>query len=166
MHCSLLDGREENGLSNMNMRFEKPTFDLLRKMGWTEHRAVDPAPFLACLLADGYEPFPKIKPFLQRFGGLSGDMPAYRVAGAFDRIDFHPAHAISCTCREQVTAYEARVHEKLLPVGMAYNRYMTLLLSQTGRLFGGYDDFLCLIGNDVQEAMSNLFERRDMPEVS
>ncbi|MCE3605158.1 SUKH-3 domain-containing protein [Massilia sp. P8910] len=149
----------------MNTKFEKTTFDFLRKMGWTEHRAADPAPFLACLVAEGYALFPIVRPFLQRFGGLGGDMPAYRVAGAFDRIDFQPAHAISCTCRAQVTEYEARVHEKLVPIGMAYNRHMTLLLSQSGRLFGGYDDFLCLIGNDVPEAMTNLFERRDMPDV-
>ncbi|MDQ1817396.1 SUKH-3 domain-containing protein [Massilia sp. CCM 9210] len=149
----------------MNMKFEKPTFDFLRKMGWTEHRAVDPAPFLACLVADGYELFPKARPFFQRFGGLGGDMPAYRVAGAFDRIDFHPAHAISCTCREQVSAYEARVHQKLVVIGMAYNSHMTLLLSDTGRMYGGYDDFLCLIGNDVHDGITNLFGRRQMPEV-
>ncbi|MDQ1834242.1 SUKH-3 domain-containing protein [Massilia scottii] len=149
----------------MNRKFEEPTFDFLRKMGWTEHRAVDPAPFLACLVADGYELFPAARRFFQRFGGLGGDMPAYRVAGAVDRIDFHPAHAIRCTCRQQVSAYEARVHEKLVVIGMAYNEHMTLLLSDGGRILGGYDDFLCLIGNDVHDGISNLFDRRQMPEV-
>ncbi|WP_308613263.1 SUKH-3 domain-containing protein [Massilia mucilaginosa] len=60
---------------------------------------------------------------------------------------------------------KARVHEKLIVIGMAYNRYMTLMLSESGRMLGGYDDFLCLIGTDVQDGMSNLFDRRQMPEL-
>ena len=149
----------------MQMKFEKTTYDFLKKMTWTDHRDVDPAPFLACLVADGYTLFPQAKRFFQRFGGLGGDMPAYRVAGVFDRIDFDPAQAICYTSRETVSDYEARVHEKLLVIGMAYNRHMTLMLSESGRMLGGYDDFLCLIGNDVQEGMSNLFDRREMPEL-
>lgn len=147
------------------MKFEKTTYDFLRKLGWSEHRSVDPAPFLACLLAHGYVRFSQAKQFFQRFGGLAGDMPAYRVAGAFDRIDFDPARTIACTCRETVLAYEARVHEKLVVIGMAYNGHLVLLLSESGRVYGGYDDHLCLIGTDVQDAMSNLFDRRQMTEV-
>lgn len=78
-------------------------------MGWSEQREVDPAPFLASLAADGYVRLPQAKRFFQRFGGLAGDMPAYRVAGALDRIDFDPARTIACTCRETVRSYEARV---------------------------------------------------------
>ncbi|RSZ59621.1 hypothetical protein HF313_12780 [Massilia atriviolacea] len=108
-------------------------------MGWSEQREVDPAPFLASLAADGYVRFPQAKRFFQRFGGLAGDMPAYRVAGALDRIDFDPARTIACTCRETVRSYEARVQETLVVIGMAYNGHMVLLLSESGRVYGGYD---------------------------
>ncbi|NHZ95130.1 SUKH-3 domain-containing protein [Massilia sp. CCM 8734] len=152
-------------MGNMQLIFDATTYEYLRKMRWTPHREVLPAPFLACLVADGYTVFPKAKQFFQRFGGLGGDMPAYRVEGALDRIDFDPARAIACTCRETVREYEARVQEQLAVIGMAYNGYMTLLLSESGRMFGGYDDFLCLIGTDVQDGMNKLFNRRQMPEL-
>ena len=147
------------------MKFNQPTSDFLSKMGWTDSRSVDTHSFLECLLNDGYKLFPASSAFLKNFGGLDGAMPAYRKDGVFERIHFNIEEAINNIYREKVITYEERVGEQLVVIGEAYNGHLTLLLSASERVYGGYDDYLCLLGNTVEQGITALFERTTVSEV-
>ncbi|WP_083941063.1 SUKH-3 domain-containing protein [Pseudoduganella violaceinigra] len=147
------------------MKFQKTTIDFLKSMGWSEDRRVDACIFITSLIDDGYEPFPMAVSFLENFGGLDGSMPAYRVKGELERIHFNPKEAIDEIYREKVVTYEARIGERLVVVGSANNGHLTLVLSPQGRMFGANDDYLCLLGNSVEEGITALFENVDAEEV-
>lgn len=138
----------------------------LSDLGWCPNRHVDPSLYLSSLSGDGYEQFPQISEFLANFGGLDGLMPTFRKEGEYERIHFNPTEAVGNVYREKVSTYESRVGEQLAVVGEAYNGHLSLLLSSNGRLFGAYDDYLCLLGNNVIEGIATLFERREAEEVA
>jgi hypothetical protein len=149
-----------------HMKFEKPTSDFLRQMHWSEDRTIDTHSYLRRLSEDGYTLSPPVESFLECFGGLEGLMPAYVENTKLERIHFDPVEAIGNIYREKVATYEERVGEPLVAVGEAYNGHLTLMLSATGRMYGGYDDFLCLLGNSAAEAIVTLFERKGAKEIS
>lgn len=147
------------------MEATTPAFEFLSAMGWSPDRWIDPSPFLDALSDDGYTPFPLATDFLSRFGGLAGNMPAHRVENYLERIHFLPDEAINAIYKERVQTYEERTGERLIVVGEAYNGHLTLMLSDQGRLYGGYDDYLCCFGSDIAEGLANLFARggREVP---
>ena len=147
------------------MIFTKPTIDFLKKMGWSPDRCTEPASLLTSLSDEGYGLFPLIQDFLASFGGLEGEMPAYRKEDEMEQIHFHPEIALEAIYREKVMTYEDRVEEQLVVVGEAYNGHLTLMLSGSGKFFGGYDDYLCLLGNNVAEGITALFEQKESKEI-
>jgi hypothetical protein len=147
------------------MKFEKPTSDFLRQMHWSEDRTIDTHSYLRRLSEDGYTSTPPIETFLESFGGLEGMMPAHVENAILERIHFDPVEAIGNVYRERVATYEERVGEPLVVVGEAYNSHLTLMLSATGRMYGGYDNFLCLLGNNAAEALVALFEHKGVKEI-
>ncbi|UXI65977.1 SUKH-3 domain-containing protein [Tahibacter amnicola] len=137
----------------------------LKDMGWCEERIVDPTPFFSAMRDEGYPYFPTSSHFLSKFGGMVGKMPSYRDSTVKQSVHFNPTLAMEHIYREKVIAYEHRVSEELVVVGELYDGHMVLMLSRTGKLFGAYDDFLCLFGNSIEEGLNSLFEQRDVIEI-
>jgi hypothetical protein len=62
-------------------------------------------------------------------------------------------------------SYFSRVGGKhLCPIGQAYS-HMTLMVDTEGTIYGGYDDFLCLLGRDGQEALVAICANKKFPEL-
>lgn len=147
------------------MRIDKQAFDILQSMSWSEARRIDPAPFIAALEEEGYRVFPAAVSFIERFGGLSGKKPGYRIHDSWKEIHFDPRRTIQNIYRERVVEYECRIGEPLVAVGESDNMHMTLLISETGRMLAGYDDELFLLGNDPIEGLNALFENKETPRI-
>ena len=61
--------------------------------------------------------------------------------------------------------YSHRVGKKLCSVGEASDAYMILAMSSDGEVFGGFDDFLCYIGNSGDDAIEALCSGREVQKI-
>src|SRR5579872_6240667 len=119
----------------------------LAEAGWSGTRSVDIAHYRAALEAEGYELHAHASSFLRSFGGLR------LVAPGDQHFHFNAADAARSGSPDWVVeTYAKRVGEPLCAIGEAFNGHLVLAMSPTGRVFGGYDDELILIGNDESEA--------------
>ncbi|MDR2492186.1 MAG: SUKH-3 domain-containing protein [Coriobacteriales bacterium] len=146
-------------LSNVTQKF-------LTDAGWDESRRVDIAAYVDRLEEEGYAVNPFAEEFLSRFGGLELLQPLYNRENKFEKLYFDPLRACDEIYREKVETYEGRTGESLVVVGMAYNEYYVLMVSDTGKMYGAYDNFLALVGNTYEEALDTMFLCREMPEVT
>ena len=55
------------------------------------------------------------------------------------------------------------VGEPLCPVGLACRDYLVIVMGVSGRVFGGYDECLVLLGDTPEEAIDNLCNGRRPP---
>lgn len=128
----------------------------LTTMSWSEDRRVDPSSWLDFLeKEEGYAIFEAAENFLRRFGGLEGTAP--ESLSSVEKVHFNPIKAAETIYRDRVIAYEERAKERLVIVGESNNSHLTLMISESGRLFAGYDDYLFLLGDDELEGLNKLF---------
>ncbi|GAA0178462.1 SUKH-3 domain-containing protein [Clostridium sediminicola] len=147
------------------MELSQATKNILEKAGWTSCRKIDIQSYIDALIEDEYEINDKAKIFLAEFGGLELIHPAYRVPNEMDKSHFDPICAISVIYRERVETYEERIGEKLIVIGQGYNEYLVLLISESGKIFGAYDDFLTCLGNNHFEALEAICLQKETPEI-
>lgn len=148
------------------MELSQSTKKILENAGWNSLRHIDIQPYQEALSLDGYEISDKAKTFFAEFGGLELVHPAYRVSNEIDHTHFDPLRAISGICHERVETYEERIGEKLVVIGEGYNEQLVLLISESGRIFGAYDDFLTCLGNNTFEALDAICQRKETPKIS
>jgi hypothetical protein len=148
------------------MELSQSTKKILENAGWNPLRHIDIQLYQEALSSDGYEMSDKAKSFLVEFGGLELAHPAYRVANEMDNTHFDPLRAISGICHERVETYEERIGEKLVVIGEGYNEQLVLMISESGRIFGAYDDFLTCLGNNPLEALDAICQRKETPEIN
>ncbi|MBI3259085.1 MAG: SUKH-3 domain-containing protein [Ignavibacteriae bacterium] len=141
------------------------SYNFLTEMGWTAARDINPTVYLDHLSREGYKIFPTAIDFFKSFGGLDGRMPAYRVEGEFDRVHFKPEEATEVIYQEKVGTYEERIGAPLVVIGAAYNDHLILLLSNNGKMLGCYDEYLCLLGDNVADGLIALFEGKESVEI-
>ncbi len=128
----------------------------LTAISWSEDRRVDPSFWLDFLeKEEGYAIFEAAENFLRRFGGLEGTVPAS--LSSVEKVHFNPIKAAETIYRDRVITYEERVKERLVIVGESNNSHLTLMISESGRLFAGCDDYLFLLGDDELEGLNKLF---------
>ncbi|HCS8577015.1 TPA: SUKH-3 domain-containing protein, partial [Escherichia coli] len=53
--------------------------------------------------------------------------------------------------------YEPLVNKRLCPVGVGFSEHMTYFISDDGALYGGFDNYFCIIGGNINDAMLHLF---------
>lgn len=51
---------------------------------------------------------------------------------------------------------------KLCPIGEAARGYLTLMMDDTGKVYGSYDDFFALVGNSGADAIEALCSGKDL----
>jgi hypothetical protein len=141
------------------------TIDYLKEMGWNPSRKIDYDSILKEISNDGYMIFPSAVKFIESFGNLEGRLPAFKREGPYEKIHFSPVQAMENIYRERVETYETRVSEKLVIVGEAYNGNLVILISQCGKLYGAYDDYLCLLGQTPEQGIESLFEKIPSVEI-
>lgn len=147
------------------MSFSERTMKFLKEAGWTPERSKDTSLFRRKLTDDGYSYPECVDEFLKSFGGLELRQPAFRVPNAYDTLHFDPFQASYRTFRERIETYEKRVGEPLTIIGEAYNGYLVLVMTPTGKVYGGYDNFLAIYGKDYEEAIENIYQCIKTPEI-
>ena len=146
------------------MLLSEETKKILRQYGWSPERKVDAKPFVDGLKAEGYVVFERAVEFLGQYGGLYLKMPQYRGSG-WDTLHFDAILAAGRIFIDNVWFYEGRVGEKLVPVGEAYNGHYVLMLSESGKMYGAYDDLLRLAGQDCEDAIESMYRRLETPKI-
>ena len=105
--------------------------------------------------------------FLREFGGLTVVYPHVRATGSEDNFVVSAKVAVLGRYAYQwVTDYNRRAGSKFLtPVGEAARGYLILMMDQSGRVLGGYDPFLAVIGGSGDEAIETLCSGTSFTEV-
>lgn len=74
--------------------------------------------------------------------------------------------AIRGTYSSRVREYERRVGEDLWPVGFTGSGHVVLMMSASGKVYGGYDDYLALYGEGGRIAIRNIADGESVVRVS
>jgi hypothetical protein len=149
----------------IKMKISNTTLKFLEKSGWNSCRNIDITIYQEAHEAEGYKLSNIAEEFLKQFGGIEIVHPAFRVPNAFDKTHFDPIKAIRAIYRGNVEEYEERVGESMVLIGEAYNRHLVLLMSESGKIYGAYDDYLTKLGDNSYEALNALCESKETPEV-
>ncbi len=143
------------------MCISKKTETLLKKAGWNNDRKIDISDYVETLMAGGYILNDVVKEFLSKFGGLRVCHPHAKVVNEDDNFHLDPIGATKSILIERVNSYEERVEEKLVVIGEAHDRHMVLMMSLSGKMYAGYDDFLVEIGENGYTALETLCEGKE-----
>ena len=139
------------------MNISKNILDELEKKGWYPQRKINIDEIVRVLHEEGYDLNKYALNFFEQFAFLEFEHPAFRIEGKFDKIHFNPLETCENIYREKVETYENRIGESLVVIGEAYNGYLTLMISNSGKIYGAYDDFLTLKGESLEIALENFF---------
>ena len=133
--------------------FSPSTLAYLAQAGWKVGRKVWTIKYSVFLTGEGYAWFPAVAEFLAEFGGLLIEFK--REDGGPDMIDLDACEASSGFDSRWVTEdYIQRIGQtKFCAIGQAYSNHMLLFMDEAGRVYGGFDDFLCFIGKSGAEAI-------------
>ena len=148
----------------MDIRTTSSINKILLAAGWYEKRAIDVRNIYDFLTSEGFVWGSTIETFLREFGNLSYSF----VDKDFQRQIFHfsPLVALAGIHKGWVlNDYAPRVNKDLCIIGQARNGYMTLSMAKDGSVYGGYDDFLCYIGENGEKAIENLVNEVDLVEI-
>lgn len=125
-------------------RFSLNTQTLLTQAGWYPGRSVITWRQRLSLAVEGYCWFAAVSTFLQEFAGLSVSFPRQ---GSHDVVHFNARQAAAGIDASWVLhEYAKRLgNARLCVIGQAYSNHMVLFMDERGYVYGGYDEYLCLI---------------------
>jgi hypothetical protein len=132
--------------------------------GWLENKSRDVEPFKNTYKKERYTILPAALRFLEQFGGLEGEHRANH-GEKKSRFTFDACQAAEDIPKERVDVYALRFGQALIPVGEIDSGHVTLLISDSGSLLGGFDNYLWLLGNTVEEGLNTIFESRNYNEL-
>jgi hypothetical protein len=137
---------------------------LLAKAGWYPGRTIFTISYRFALWKDGYPWFTVVEAFLREFGSLRVTVSRH---GQTDTFHFNVAKATGGVDASWVQEnYAERIGtNKLCVIGQAHTDYLLLFMSEAGKVYGGYDDYLCFIADSGEEAIEALCQNRPVQEI-
>jgi hypothetical protein len=144
--------------------FSEKVDAILKEGGWHQDRAIDTSAIEAFLRAEGYPVVPAVVDFLRSFAGLSFVNPD-AIPPAAEDWSFDVARIAKNNVDIVCKYYAKRVGRDLCVIGEAVGGYMLLMMDPLGRVYGGYDDAMLLVGNSPTEAIEALCDERVLPSV-
>lgn len=149
----------------MDIRKSLPFRKILLEAGWFEGRSIDVQKNMHFLRSEGFAWGIKIEAFLKEFGNLSYvyfDRDSHK-----EMFHFYPLVAFEQIDKYWVLdSYSKRVNKELCMIGQSHRGHMVLSMAKDGSVYGGYDDFLCFIGSSGEEAIENLINQVELPEIA
>ena len=138
---------------------------LLLNSGWNSGREVNTGMFKEMALKEGYMWFLAVDKFLGEFGDLRIDFT--RKDGKNDFFHFDAVKAMADIAPEWIKEdYSPRLNNvDLCPIGQAFTSHMTLMIDEQGLIYGGYDEVLCLIGINPEEALVSICHNKELREI-
>lgn len=140
--------------------------DILGASGWFEGRRVSVDSALSAWRGDGHVPTSSATDFVAEFDGLAFEYPRNVSLGGMDSCSLDAVAATAAIFPSVVREYEDRVGETLCPVGRTASAHVTLMVGRSGRIYGGYDRFLAVYGDDARHAVVSIFDRAKHVQVS
>jgi hypothetical protein len=140
--------------------------DILGASGWFEGRRVPVDSALSVWRGDGHVPTSAATDFVAEFDGLMFEYPRSVSVGGMDSCSLDAVAATAAIFPSVVREYEDRVGETLCPVGETASAHVTLMVGSSGRIYGGYDRFLAVYGDDGRHAVVSIFDRVKPLQVS
>jgi len=142
----------------MNHITNKQVMSVLLQNGWHYGRKENIDKYIKCLSIKKYFVNEIICDFLSEFGGLIVRHESYSDPNEYDKSDFDPIKAAGWIDSKWITeVYEPLVNKRLCPVGVGFSEHMTYFISDDGALYGGFDNYFCIIGGNINDAMLHLF---------
>ncbi|PJJ52908.1 SUKH-3 domain-containing protein [Hymenobacter chitinivorans] len=143
------------------------TQSLLIKAGWQPGRHIITLRYRLALSLEGYPWLPVVEKFLSEFGGLRITFPRYDGTDTF-HFDAADAAAGIDVYWVQKNYAQRLGTDKLCVIGEAYGSHLLLFMSDTGKVYGGYDDILCFIASSGEEAIEAICQckpTQDIPDL-
>jgi hypothetical protein len=146
------------------MPFSENTQLILAKAGWSPNRNVWTLGYKLTLFAGGYPWFDAVEAFLRKFGGLR---VSFEHAGQLEDFHFDVRQAVEGVDSSWgLQNYPERVGaSKFCIIGQAYRGYLALYMDDTGKMYGGYDDYLCYIASSSEAAIEALCQNQPVQEI-
>jgi hypothetical protein len=147
--------------------FSSSTLAYLTQAGWKASRQVWTIKYRACLGGEGYAWFPAVASFLAEFGDLL--ITFKRKDGSTDTISLDACEASAGVSSIWVLEeYPKRTGQaRFCVIGRAYSNHLLLFMDEAGRVYGGYDEYLCFIGSSGAQAIEVICSNlpiREVPE--
>lgn len=138
-------------------KFESEVFNHLQKNGWFQKRFVNTGRYQKIWADEGYEVFPCALKFCSSFGEMKIRHLAYN--GIEDEVsNFDPFKASQELDSLWVkNKYRSLAKDNLIPIGQGGSGHLTYFISESGKFFGGFDDYFCVMGNSLNDAFKNIF---------
>lgn len=131
---------------------------ILAKSGWFPARNVEASHYLSLLESKGYVLNKNASNVLRNMGGLILTHESYSNPEETDVTEINPAKPSDWLDPKWVhEVYEKIAQDTLCPVGLGFSEHMVFFISSLGKFYGGYDDYFCLIGDTIENALNNLF---------
>jgi hypothetical protein len=145
--------------------FSPSTVKYLTEAGWYAGRKVSLINYRACLEGEGYTLFPKAAEFLEEFGDLL--VKFRRESGDVDTMNFDACEASASFDSYWVKEnYAKRIgRSQFCLIGLAHGSHLLLFMDDEGKVYGGFDEFLCLIDVSGEEAIEIICSNRSITEI-
>ncbi|MCA8832464.1 SUKH-3 domain-containing protein [Hymenobacter pini] len=143
----------------------QPTLEQLIKAGWQPSRTISTLSYQLALRIEGYPWFSAVEYFLQRYGGL-------RIAFRYENGNTGILHFDARKAAKEVDTdwaqdnYIQRIGcSSLCIIGQTHSDHMSLYMDEEGKVYGGFDDFLCLIAENGEGAIETICQRMPTREI-
>jgi hypothetical protein len=134
---------------------------LLGESGWSPSRRIDVADAVTGWVQRGYTASAAAREFVAEFDGITFTYPRHPLDGGTHTCVLDAVAATRSVAPARVREYQERTGEPLCPVGRAASGHVVLLVAASGRVYGGYDDFLARYGDNGRQALRNIYHRID-----
>lgn len=129
-----------------------------------EHLDIDAC--IADLETKGYLVSGPLLSFLNDVAGISCYIPS-KEENKRDRelFNFNPTRGSAGIYKDRILIYEKIALCPLVPIGECDNKHIVLMYGD-GAIYGGFDDFLCQYGNNLESSMDMLITGKDVKVLS
>ncbi|MEJ8819930.1 SUKH-3 domain-containing protein [Lacibacter sp. H407] len=144
----------------------KEVKNILINAGWSELRRISKNIVVDQLTFEGYPVLDNVVETMQNLGGLVIKFSNKRNGLKDDDINFDFDHATGLEVPDRIfNNYMPRVKKQLVLIGTAYRDHFVLMMADDNSIYGGYDDYLCKIGNTPTDAIENIILDKDFDEI-
>ncbi|MEU8797133.1 SUKH-3 domain-containing protein [Spirillospora sp. NPDC048819] len=134
---------------------------LVGPAGWFPFRRVDTSAAVEMWTERGFALSRAAVAFVAEFDQISLEYPRHPSVGGMHTCLLDAVQATRSIYTETLNSYSERVQEQLCPIGLAASSHLVLMIAPTGRIYGGYANFLAYYGSNGREAIWNICHRID-----
>lgn len=137
-----------------------------RIAGWHEHRQLDRTKIIDQVRTEGYKVLDNVIDFMVVFDKIVILFENKKNGLKEDDIRFDFEHATHLEVPERINNnYAIRIQKSLIPIGSAYRDHLVLLMADDNSVYGGYDTYLCKIGDSGTDAIEAMILDRNFTEI-